>query len=235
MYPQTSTSNRIGKVLACAALLFAWGTSYAAGESISGVSHTSRFVVTADNGADAEWERHYYIKSNLPAWACMWTNIGLEADMDPHWSADLSIYYSGFDYFRRDTKFRTFTVMPEIRYWPRRENDGFFVGAHFGICWYNVALRGAYRYQDHDGITPAVGGGVTAGYRIPFRNPRWKMEFALGAGIYSLDYDLFDNVANGRLVGRRQRTFYGIDRVAVSLCYTFGPSPKTVKEKGGTL
>lgn len=230
MYPVKKSATKTGKGLLVPILLLASATAYAADGHATGMAALSNCTAIQDHEAWAGWDRHYYVKTNLPAWACLWTNVGLEADMDPHWSADLSVYYSGFDYFRRDTKFRTFTLMPEIRYWPRRDNDGFFVGAHFGLCWYNVALRGDWRYQDHDGTTPAYGGGVTLGYRIPFRNPRWKMELALGAGIYSLDYDLFENIPDGQLADRRQRTFYGIDRVAVSLCYTFGDiSPK----KGG--
>lgn len=170
------------------------------------------------------WTRHYYIKTNLPAWLCLWANLEGEADMAPHWSADLSVYYSGLNYFSRTLKFRTFSVMPEIRYWFSRNNDGLFAGAHFGLAYYNVALNGENRYQDHNGTTPALGGGITLGFRLPLRNRRWKMEFSAGAGIYHLDYDIFDNRTDGLLTGRRKRTFYGLDRVAVSICHTFGPS-----------
>lgn len=169
-----------------------------------------------------QWQRHAYVKTNLPAWLCFWTNIAGEIDIAPHWSANLSVYYSGFDYFKRTLKFRTFAVMPEFRYWLSGRNDGFFAGAHAGVIYYNIALKRAYRYQDHKGRTPALGGGATVGYRFALpRDPRWKFEAALGYGIYRLDYDIFENGANGPLVDRRKRTFYGIDNVAFSICYTF--------------
>lgn len=185
-------------------------------------------------------DRHFYLKTNLPAWALLLFNIEGEADICHNLSFSLSVYYSGLDYFRHNLKFRTLTFMPELRYWPRSENDGFFVGAHFGLSYYNIALSEAHRYQDHDGKTPAVGGGLTIGYRLPLRNPRWKMEFSAGAGIYSLDYDIFDNRRNGKLLDRRKRTFYGLDRVAVSLCYTFGKVKKKdatahAQKKGGDI
>lgn len=175
------------------------------------------------------WHRNYHIKTNLLGWPCLWANVEGEADLAPHWSVALSVYYSGWNYFTSTTKFRTFSVMPEIRYWTGRDNDGFFVGAHPALCYYNVALDGANRYQDHDGKTPALGGGLSVGYRVPLRNPRWKLEFSLGGGVYHLDYDIFENRSNGQLLDRRQRTFFGLDKVAVSLCYTFGyikPSKK---------
>lgn len=92
-----------------------------------------------------------------------------------------------------------------------------------------MAFEGAYRYQDHDGRTPAIGGGVNAGFRCNIsRNKRWRLECSIGFGIYALDYDMFVNKANGLLAGRKKRTFYGIDNAALSVCYMFD-----VKKKGG--
>lgn len=174
------------------------------------------------------WVRHAYVKTNLPAWLCFWTNVAGEIDIAPHWSANLAIYYSGFDYFKHTQKFRTFAVMPEFRYWPLGRNDGFFVGAHAGMVYYNIALQGDYRYQDRRGRTPALGGGATLGYRFALpRNPRWKFEASVGYGIYKLDYDIFENRHNGPLVDRRKRTFYGVDNVAFSVCYTFDINKKS--------
>lgn len=181
-----------------------------------------------------EEELHWYLKTNVPAWAMLWLNITAEFDFARHWSAQLPIYYSGFDYFKRTRKYRTFTIMPEVRWWPRRGNGGFFAGVHFGLAYYNVAFEGKYRYQDHDGTTPALGGGVSVGYRLPIsRNHRWHLEFSVGAGVYSLDYDLFENVPNGQLVDRRKRTFFGIDNAAISVGYRFGLAKKQPKQKKG--
>lgn len=176
-----------------------------------------------------EWQRHAYVKTNLPAWFLLWINAAGEYDIAPHWSVNLSLYYSGFDYFRHTRKYRTFAIMPELRWWPNRNNQGFFLAPHFGMAWYNVAFEGKYRYQDSDGKTPALGGGVNAGFRFNVsRNKRWRMELSVGFGIYHLDYDMFLNVRDGLLAGRRQRTFYGIDNAALSICYMFD-----VKKKGG--
>lgn len=176
-----------------------------------------------------EWQRHAYLKTNVPAWFLLWINLAGEYDISRHWSVNLSIYYSGFDYFQRTRKYRTFTLMPELRYWFRPDNQGFFVAPHFGLGWYNVAFEGAYRYQDHDGRTPAIGGGVNAGFRCNIsRNKRWRLECSVGFGIYALDYDMFVNKANGLLAGRKKRTFYGIDNAALSVCYMFD-----VRKKGG--
>lgn len=170
-----------------------------------------------------EWVRKLYIKSNAPAWAILWVNAAVEIDLAPHWSAQLPVYWAGWNYFKRNLKLRNLTFVPEVRWWPKRDNMGFFANAHLGLAWYNYAGEGEYRYQDHKGRTPALGGGVGVGYRFYFcKNRRWSMEAGVGAGIYRLKYDLFDNIPNGPMVGTESRTFYGVDQAFLSFCYSFG-------------
>lgn len=184
--------------------------------------------------ADDDWRRHIYVKTNLPAWLFLWMNAACEIDIAPHFSATLPIYYSGFNYFTRTLKFRTFAIQPELRYWPNRDNSGFFVGGHFGMAYYNIALKGDTRWQDHDGDTPALGGGLAIGWRFRLNsNPDISMEATVGYGIYKLDYDTFENRTNGWLTGRHKRTFYGVDQAALSFVYRFGLGKKSNQKKGG--
>ncbi len=195
---------------------------------------TDSVYIEPTEAADDYWTRHLYIKTNLPAWLMLWTNIAVEVDIAPHWSATLPVYYSGFNYFKHTLKWRTLTLQPEFRYWFRGDNTGPFIGAHFSAAWYNVAFDERYRYQDHNRRTPALGGGIAVGWRFNIcRDPRWQMEATIGGGIYKLDYDLFQNRYNGLLVGRRQRTFFGIDQAALSISYRFDVGQKTKSKKGG--
>ena len=194
-------------------------------------------TVTAEQSSPAttpiERPPHWYLKTNLPAWGMLWMNVAVEIDINRHLSAQLPIYYSGFNYFSGDVKFRTLAIQPELRFWPGSGGERkAFVGVHFGLGWYNVAFGGDTRYQDHNRRTPAIGGGISAGYRFRFtRNPRWEMEASIGAGCYRLDYDHFENRHNGRIIGRTQRTFFGIDQAALSVSYSFNLG----KSKGGAL
>lgn len=164
----------------------------------------------------------FYLKTNAPAWLMLWTNIGVEFDLDRHISAQIPVYYSGFNYFSSKTKFRTLAFMPEMRFWLKSDNMGFFANAHIGIAWYNYAKNSEYRWQDHNRNSPAYGGGLGIGYRFHFvKNHRWTMEAGIGAGIYYLDYDIFQNRHNGLRVGREHKMFYGIDQAFVSFCYSF--------------
>lgn len=168
------------------------------------------------------WQRHLYVKSNAIGWAMGVTNIAAEVDLAEHWSFTLPLYWSSWNYFKSTLKFRTLTLQPEVRYWFSESNNRWFAGAHFGLGWYNFATDGKYRTQDHGGHSPAVGGGIAAGYRLPLsHNKRWKMEFSLGAGVYRLHYDKFRNEPDGLLVETKKKTWFGIDQANVSVAYTF--------------
>jgi len=137
-------------------------------------------------------------------------------------SFTLPVCYSAWNYFTSTIKFRTLAVQPEFRYWFKEDNQKFFVGAHFGYAQYNVAVDGDYRIQDHNGTSPALGGGISVGYRMPIsKNNRWHIEFTLGAGVYGLHYDKFYNVNNGKLVDTYRKTYWGIDNAAVNISYRF--------------
>ena len=128
-------------------------------------------------------------------------NASVEFDLAKHWSLSIPIYYSAVNYFVSTIKFRTLATQPEVRYWFNENNKKLFLGAHFGVSSYNLAVNGEKRYQDHDGKSPILGGGVSIGYRMPIsKNERWNVEFTIGAGAYHLHYDTFYNTKNGKLI-----------------------------------
>ncbi len=159
------------------------------------------------------------LKSNMLCLGLLMANVGVEFSLSQHLSLHLPLYYSGWDYFSDRVKFRTLAVQPEIR-WNFRPTDGLFVGAHTMIAYFNLATGGDYRIQDRSGDTPLLGGGVSLGYRMHFKNnPRWGMEFALGGGAYRFCYDRFVNEKNGPYVDTVNKTYVGLDNVAVSIFY----------------
>ena len=179
-----------------------------------------------------EWNRRLYLKTNAINLGMAIANVAVEVDLAKHWSFTLPIYYSALDYFKETIKFRTFALQPELRYWISDSHNGFYAGVHFGFASYNIALNGDYRYQDHKGKAPAVGGGLGIGYRLPVsKDNRWRVEFSLGAGVYPLHYDKFYNTPetkDGLLIESVRKTYWGIDQAAVSFSYSFD-----LKKKGG--
>jgi hypothetical protein len=163
---------------------------------------------------------HYlYAKSNAVGWGMIIMNIACEYDLSHKLSINLPFYYSPFNYFSIKTKFRTFSVQPELRYWIQPDRK-FYVGVHVNFGTFNFATNGHYRYQDHGGHSPLIGGGFSAGYRTLISNNRkWNIEFTLGCGYAYAHYDRFYNVYNGKLVDTHYKNFFGIDNAAVSFTY----------------
>lgn len=197
-----------------------------------GLSAEELIVIPCDPIAAPSREPQLRLKTDAVGWGMAIANVAVEVDIAAHWSLTLPLYYSAWNYFTSTTKFRTLAIQPEARYWFRGDNSGLFVGAHLGMGYYNFALGGDYRYQDHSGNTPAMGGGLAVGYRWPFGNgDRWGVELSLGGGAYRLHYDKFLNTPNtheGLKVGSHESTYWGIDRASVSLSYAFD-----LNKKGG--
>ena len=172
--------------------------------------------------AQDDWTRKLRIKTNAVGWAMFMSNVAVEVDLTRNLSFSLPIYYSALDYFSRALKFRTFAVQPELRWWLSKP-DGLYLGAHFGTAYFNYATKGDWRIQTGYGDRPLWGGGISAGYRMPLvrRNPRWEVEFTLGAGVYDVYYDRFYNEKNGPKEGTYHTTFIGIDNAAVTFSYSF--------------
>ncbi|MEE1089839.1 MAG: DUF3575 domain-containing protein [Paludibacteraceae bacterium] len=176
-----------------------------------------------------EWNRKLHVKTNALGWGMLISNIAAEIDLAQHWSVTLPVYYSALNYFTSSVKFRTLGIQPEARYWISEDNSGIFVGAHFGVAQYNIAVDGDYRYQDKDGKNPAIGGGISIGYRKPItEDKKWNIEFSFGAGAYSLNYDTFYNVNKGVYINTQKKTYWGIDQAAITFSYSFD-----LQKKGG--
>lgn len=186
---------------------------------VAEVDEVEEEIVAIEN---PEYIRNLYVKTNAIGWVMAIPNIAFEVDIVPHLSLTLPLYYSAWNYGSHKVKFRTCAFEPELRAWTRADNTGFFAGAHFGVAQYNVAWGGKYRYQDHNGHTPALGGGVSIGYRCHLGSKRnWMMEFTVGGGAYRLHYDVFDNssVPYGYKVDECHKTFFGVDNVGVTFIY----------------
>ncbi len=190
---------------------------------IGNTSSNAHPVNTTDavRSVPADRSRKITVKSNALALGLLIGNAAVEADITDNLSFNLPIYYSALNYFTSTVKFRTFAVQPELR-WNFIRPDGLFVGAHFGLAYFNLATNGNWRIQTHDGNKPLIGGGLSVGYKLPIsKDKRWNVEFSLGAGAYRFHYDRFYNEPNGALAGDVKRTYIGLDNAGVSFSYSF--------------
>lgn len=167
----------------------------------------------------------WHLGTNAVAWGMGISNLTGELDVACRWSVALSVYYSGWNYFKSTRKFRTFIFRPEARYWLTDGHRGLYIRGHLQMAAYNFALQSwTYRIQDVGGKHPALGGGVGLGYRLPLgKNGRWALEGAIGAGVYHIEYDRFLNRHDGSKVDTRRETWFGVDNVSVGVVFNFNP------------
>lgn len=168
------------------------------------------------------WHPQWYVNTNALALGMGITSVGAEFGFAPHWSVALPVMYSAWNYFIPTIKFRTFSLQPELRYWFGEDHLRWYIGGHGTFAYYNVAVDGGLRYQDHAGERPGYGGGLSVGYRVSLtRSKRLNLEFAVGAGVYYLHYDTFYNVPNGKYVSTHEKTYFGPDQASITLSYQF--------------
>ncbi len=169
--------------------------------------------------------RDIVVKLNMLSLPALVVNAGIEIQPLPHFSISIPIYYTGLNWFSETIKFRTLAFQPELRYWLRKDLHGLFFNAHATFGWYNVALGGDYRYQDHAQKTPSLGGGIGVGYKVTLgrnNDSRWGLEMGIGGGVLPLHYDMYYNMHNGRLAGEDRYTYWGVDQAFISLTYRLG-------------
>lgn len=161
--------------------------------------------------------KNLYVKTNLVGWALADANLGVEYQWNPHWSVGLHAYYGAIDLPSYRLKFRTLTFQPELRYWI---NSHWSVGLHPTLAWWNYGMNGDYRRQDHNGSSPAWGGGLAIAYHKQLSR-HWFFEASAGGGVYRLHYDKYENYKNGPLVGEVRTTKLLVDQVSLSFVYRF--------------
>lgn len=205
-------------ILLCA-LFVTPNDSYAKGGNGEDTLHHVKWIFSPDSRIGRN-SHSLLLKTNAVAWGMAVINVAAEYDISPAFSVLLPFYYSPADYFTSARKFRIFCVQPEVRYW-FRQVDGLFTGVHIGVASYNYALKSStYRYQNSDTGAPLLNVGFAAGYRLPLdKKQRWCLEFSLGVGYASLNYDRFFNIPNGAYVDTRHGNFFGIDHAGISVGY----------------
>lgn len=165
-------------------------------------------------GPQSSLNRQLYISTNLLPWGLTIPNLGLEYAVGEKWSVLLNVDVCPW---KMSDKFsvKTVAILPEGRWWLKSNRSGSFFNVHFNLAWFNVR-SGHFRYQDTS--RPLLGGGIGYGYRLELKE-KWGLEFEIGAGMANMKYDRFHNVKNGALIDTRVSTYWGIDRVGITLIY----------------
>ena len=161
-------------------------------------------------------ERYIALKTNIAYDAIAVPNLAFEIQCSKHISVELPVMFSGWD-ISSEHAVRTFAIQPEGRWWLKKAGTGHFFGVHAHMALFNVKWD-ENRYQSIN--RPLLGAGVSYGYKLPFSR-HWGAEFTLGAGYANMQYDTYYNIDNGAKIETKNRNYWGITRVSLSLSYQF--------------
>lgn len=156
----------------------------------------------------------FSLNSNLLFWCADLPNFGASVSMGSHWSLNLNVAYCPW-VIDNQYSLKCAMILPETRWWPKSNLKGHFLSFHLTVGWYNLRWRD-FRYQDSD--RPLAGAGIGYGYLLDL-NKNWGIEFNIGAGYINTRYDRFYNIPNGGLADTRVSSYWGIDRVGISIVY----------------
>lgn len=188
---------------------------------ISIILFLSPFISKGENRGEFQtvapqygWEHQLRLKTNIIPWAATIANLGAEYVIARKWSTGINVWFCPW-IISHEYSVKTAAILPEARFWFKDNTKGSFINLHLNVAWFNVRFKD-YRYQDKG--MPLLGAGLSYGYRIDI-NPKWGMEFEIGAGVSKAKYDRYYNINNGAFKDSRSTTYVGLDRLSITFSY----------------
>ena len=180
------------------------------------ISYNRRAFTDLSQG---EWEvPKWSLKTNLLTWVLTVPNLTGEVRVSDHFALDLGLWWCPWKASDRYS-LKVFAILPEGRYWFSRHAFGHYLNIHLTGAWFNLRFKDD-RYQDTD--RPLLGAGLGYGYQFQF-NENWGLDLNIGVGYLNMEYDTYYNIENGAIRDTRRTSYFGIDRLGVSLVYRFTP------------
>ena len=152
------------------------------------------------------------VKSNLLYDILVTPSLGLEAMMSNRCSVNLfGSYMPG----KINPKYywATFSVQPELRYWPVARMAGPYLGAAYQYRGFNLAGMPNGRSQGH-----MQGGGLTVGWHH-ILSTHWSLEGSLMVGWSHLHWNEYDAPQSKVITKKRKLNYVGPLDLGLNLVY----------------
>ena len=200
--------------------LFLWGLFYISVLPSSAQSIPSDSVIFIPTGS---------IKNNLLYDATLTPNIGLEVKIGSR--SSFQAFYGINPWKFSDTKkWRHWSLMPEYRYWLKKEKApyllGWFTGVHalggeFNVGGVDMPFGMMKWLKDNRYEGWFIGGGLTLGHAWRLSD-RWRLEAAVGVGYIRFRYDRYQNEWCGDFIHSGTYDYFGPTKLALNIAYNFG-------------
>ncbi len=169
------------------------------------------------------------IKTNLLYDATASANLGVEVEIAPRWSLDISGNLNAWN-IRTNQYLRHWFAQPEARFWFCNPFQGHFIGIEAHGGQYNVGNWGTNfkflgtdfhklrnsRYQGW-----FVGGGITYGYTW-ILHKHWNFEAEIGIGYSYTRFDRYPCANCGtKIESDKSHNYVGPTKAALNLIYVF--------------
>lgn len=168
------------------------------------------------------------LKSNLISEALLSPNIGVEVELAPRWSLDVSGQVNFWTV--NSHKWKHWLAQPEARYWFCDSFNGHFVGAHLLGGQYNFGnLHNGIKFlgTDFSRLTDRrlqgwfAGAGIAYGYSW-ILGRHWNIEAEIGIGWAYTRYDTYPCAECGqKLDSDRVHNYVGPTKAALNIVYVF--------------
>ena len=162
------------------------------------------------------------VKTNLPYLATVSPNAGVEVALGRKTTFELTGGIHPFEFFE-GKRMKHWLVQPELRFWTCEAFNRHFWGIHalggqFNVGGWDIPVGDLKKLKDARYEGYAYGAGVSYGYQW-ILNPRWNLEFTVGAGYARLHYDKYPCAECGSKLGDGVKNYWGPTKGALSLIY----------------
>lgn len=164
------------------------------------------------------------IKTNIPYWATVTPNAGMEFRLAKKWTFDTEIGLNPFKNTKSDgshgREFRHFRLHPEVRYWFCEAFYKHFIGIHAPWVVYNISDMDWLNCENKRRQGWGAGLGVSYGYAWAL-SKHWNLEGTVGAGWLWLNHKVYPCANCGSVREHAKKNYFGITQAALNLTYIF--------------
>lgn len=159
-------------------------------------------------------DKNISLRANLLRWASLTPDLGIELSGYGDWSILANGTYTHWSWSDKDRHYGLWEASVEARRYLCDAKRA-YVGAQAKVGQFNYKLSDTGKQGD------IVGGGITAGYKLPL-GKRFALDFTVGAGyLYVIDLEKY-NVVDGIRVfttDKRNKGYWGITNLGLVMSY----------------